>query len=367
MARTVRRASAGGALVTGLTRRRSDVLFIIRIRTSLLYGVVMGTGVEDRDPAEVADRLAAIQALLQLHDVALTLEDDRAVLGVDGRRLERPWGLREPEPLDGPEQSGWFLLADSMTPARAAVARARGHWYADLTGRIYVRAPGVLIDVDDRRARLTGPDGRPARGRRGLVQNPMSPSRAQVVCVLLDDPRLVSGGLRALAERSGASLGVVQQVMSDLEARRFLRHGRSGLNRVDELIDQWAGAFGNGLGPRLELGRFSGDPALDAWVATGRSVYLSGEAASPEITGEDVTIYVEDLDVRAVLASRWSPGGDRPNIVVRRKFWATSPRVPGVHEALLPLRLADLLVTDDPRHRLAARPLREEILERHAC
>lgn len=312
-------------------------------------------------------RLAAIRDVLRARGIGLELRGDIAVLSIDGMRLERPWRMTEPRgPHDDPREGGWLVLASRMSPARAAVARARGDWYADPSGRIYVRAPGVLIDVYDRSPRATQQVGRSVSRGRFVVQNPMSPSRAQVVCLLLDEPALLATSLRTLAARSGVSVGVVQQVMSDLESRRFLRHGGEKLNRVDELLDQWAGAFGNGLGPKLELGRFSGSPGLGSWLDLGHPVYWSGEASSPELHGSDVTIYVEHLDMQAVMASRWNPRGDRANIVVRRQFWSEPPRPPDVYEALLPLRMADLLVTDEPRHRLAARPLREEILERHA-
>ncbi|MFS0704711.1 type IV toxin-antitoxin system AbiEi family antitoxin [Cellulomonas sp. 179-A 9B4 NHS] len=327
----------------------------------------MATSLPDGEREDVDERVSAIREALRARGIGLTLSGDTAVLDIDGMRVERPWQLTEArEPRGDLLQGGWLLLADRMPPARAEAARARGDWYADRSGRAYVRAPGVLVDIGDQDARRPRRSNRSAASGHHVVQNPMSPSRAQVVCLLLDDPRLASASLRTLAERSGVSVGIAQQVMSDLEARRFLRHGREGLNRVDELLDQWAGVFGNGLGPKLELGRFSGDPRLDAWLSRGQSVYRSGEAASPELHGADVTIYVERLDLQAVMASRWNPSGDRLNIVVRRKFWGGSAPVPDLYDALLPLRLADLLITDDPRHRLAARPLREELLRRHA-
>lgn len=347
-----------------------------------MYGERVHANGTRSDHEETDSRLSAIRGVLRAHNIELELRDDVAILSVDGTRLERPWRLAGPrDPDTDARQGGQLLLADRMPPARAAVARAHGDWYVDATGRIYVRAPGVLVDVHDSPALTARKVGRSPSSRRLLEQdprndrfstsgpsssNPMSPRRAQVVCLLLDEPRLTSASLRTLAERAGVSVGIAQQVMSDLETRRFLRHGREGLNRVDELLDQWAAAFGNGLGAKLELGRFSGDPGLGAWLRAGQSVHRSGEAASPELQGGDVTIYVERLDMHAVVGSRWNPRGERPNIVVRQRFWSEPPRVPDIYEALLPLRLADLLVTDDPRHRVAARPLREEILERHA-
>jgi len=229
----------------------------------------------------------------------------------------------------------------------------------------------VVIDVRDRPGnvdRPVGPESTQERLSRSRVraQNSMSPKRAQVVCCLLEEPSLVGAGLRTIAVRSGVSVGVAQQVVNDLNTRRFVRHGGAGLNRVDELLDQWTAAFPTSLGPRLEIGRFSGDAVqLGAWIAAGHVIYLSGEAASDDLHGTDATLYVAAFDMKAAISSRWSRTGERLNITVRQQFWSDAGREPGVYDALLPLRLADLLVTDDPRLRLAARPLREEIVDRH--
>ena len=320
---------------------------------------------------DVGQRIDAVRAALGEQGIDLQLRGDVARLRIDGIDVERRWRwdpqdedrrAREETRPDG----GWLLLADRVSPARAAVARARGDWFADSLGRAYVRAPGVVIDVRDRRGGVARPDGqKPTPERRTVAQNPMSPRRAQVVCCLLEEPALVSAGLRTIAAQSGVSVGIAQQVLNDLDARRFVLHGGTALNRVNELLDQWTAAFPTGLGPRLELGRFTGDAMqLGAWIAAGHVVYLSGEAASDDLQGTDATLYVATFDMKAAIASRWSPRGE-PNIIVRQQFWSDAGREPGVYDAPLPLRLADLLVTDDPRLRLAARPLREELLDRH--
>jgi len=296
----------------------------------------------------------------------IAFRGDVAVLSFDGVELQRTWkwvsSHTSTSELDWPWPTGRLLLAERISPTQAKVARKRGDWYADAAGRVHVRAPGVFIDVRDRPAAVKRSDTVGSVSR-----NPMSPSRAQVVCLLLDRPALIGEPVRSIAGQSGVSAGVAQQVLSDLEARRFLRHGRTRLNRVDELLDQWSAAFGSGLGPRLELGRFRGDAVqLGGWLKRNHVVYLSGEAASDELHGTDATIYVAELDRTAVIASRWEPNGERPNIIVRRQFWSDPGREAGVHLALLPLQLADLLVRDDPRLRLAARSLREQILDLHA-
>lgn len=330
----------------------------------------------DSDRSDLRQRLEAVRSALGRQGIDLRLDGDIANLRIDGVELERRWRWVTPSHSQrGPDwarsDGGWLLLADRVSPSRADAARARGDWFADTLGRVHIRAPGVVIDVRDRPVSVGRPVGPESRQDRLYVSparahNAMSPKRAQVVCCLLDEPALVSAGLRTIAARSGVSIGVVQQVLNDLDARHYLRHGGTSLNRVDELLDQWTAAFSSGLGSRLEIARFSGDAVqLGAWVNAGHVVYLSGEAASDELHGTDATIYVAEFDTRAAIASRWSRKGDRPNIIVRQQFWSDVDREPGVYNALLPLRLADLLVTDEPRLRLAARPLREEILDRH--
>ncbi|NYD85909.1 type IV toxin-antitoxin system AbiEi family antitoxin [Cellulomonas oligotrophica] len=312
-------------------------------------------------------RLDGVRSALRRYGVELEVHGDLATLRVDDALLERRWRWVEQhaEPdQDGTDGDRWLLLADRIPPARAASARDRGDWYADTAGRAFVRARGVLVDIRDR----SGPAARPRRpGAPRAALNPMSPKRAQVVCMMLEEPGLVSASIRTIAERSGVSVGIVQQVLADLGERRFLLHGRTALNRVAELLDQWTAAFASGLGAHLELGRFSGDAQhLGPWSTDGRAVYVSGEAASDELRGPDATFYVAQLDMSAVIASRWRPDGSNPNIVVRRQFWLDPRREAGVHDAPATLRLADLLITDDPRHRLASVPLREMILDRHA-
>lgn len=339
-------------------------MFIFRDRSSFAYTQTVDLNLSD----DLRVRLDAVSAAQRANGIDLAFQGDVATIATGGMSTELPWRWLDRATLargqlnDG--NLGLLNLADRFPPSAVAVARERGIWFADTTGLISVRAPGLVLEVRNRPSAIN--DRTSILSHRAL--NPMSPSRAQVVCCLLAWPELVNLGLRTIATASGVSVGVAQQVMADLEARRFLLHGRARLNRVDELLDQWTSAFGVGLGKRLQLGTFAGNPTPAAWLSIGNDVYISGETASDELQGTDLTMYVERLDRRAVIASRWTPSTDHPNITVRRKFWSELELGPGdgrILVAPLPLQLADLLVTDDPRHKLAAVRLREQVLDLH--
>lgn len=315
-----------------------------------------------------------VQALRK-RGVELSLEHGKARLTIDGVRLERPWtyqvrGPRLAGTLRRTHPEGVLLLTDRMSRADAEEARRREVWFADAAGRVYVRAPGVLIDVGEL------PVTKPVRdtAHRALkATNLMSPRRAQVVFCLLSWPTMTQVPVRALAHAAGVSVGLTQQVLTALATDKFLTFGNERLIHVGELLDQWAAAFGLGLARKLELGRFTGEPAAQAWAAAGHVVYLGGEAAVPdELRGGDLTLYVPTLDTRAVLAAGWrraEPGADA-NVVVRRQFWTEPDEFDvlggAVRQAPLPLVFADLVTTGEPRAQEVARRLKEQVVGLHA-
>jgi hypothetical protein len=117
----------------------------------------------------------------------------------------------------------------------------------------------------------------------------------------------------------------------------------------------WTAAYPTGLGHRLEVARFHGDPTRP--VVWEHPVYLSGEtAAGIEIARPStLTVYLDQADPRLAIENRWSRNPDRiSNIFVRHKFW-TSPR-PAEEDPMMrtqnapwPLVYADLMATGDAR------------------
>lgn len=327
------------------------------------------------------DSVDAVVRAVREHagDFDFHIDGTDARLTVDGATLSRPWryvprrGGRGRPRTRSATPDGIMILTDRLTKADAAEARRRGIWYADATGRMYVRGPGVLVDIREPRPVEPSTTGNREAPR---PQNLMTPARAQVVCCLLAWPEMAQAPVRVLADVAGVSVGLAQQVLAALASSNFLTVGNERLINVGELLEQWAGAFTLGLARKLELARFSGEPDPSAWVGAGHPVHVSGAAAIPDrLHTDELTLYVPHLDPRAVIGSGWrGPEPGRPaNVIVRRQFWTEpdgpldqTPSTGGVRSAPLPLVYADLVAAGEPRHREAARDLRGEVLGLHA-
>ncbi|MGH8961603.1 MAG: type IV toxin-antitoxin system AbiEi family antitoxin [Jatrophihabitantaceae bacterium] len=245
-----------------------------------------------------------------------------------------------------------FLAAKS----RDALRRA-GVQYLDVAGNAWIEFGDVFIEVRGR----PRPDG--AAPHRRAAGNLFSAGRAQVVFALLAWPYLWRASQREISAAAGVSVG---QVNDTLKLLRDAKHGVSG-TRPDaaDLLDLWAAAFPAGLAHRLTLATYRGEIGR-ATVDAGGPVFISGEAAATDLLrSTSLTIYVADLDPRLPVVNRWRSDGE-PNIIVRRKFWNTPGVADNAHTdaeaAPWPLVYADLLASDDPRVRSAAKQWRD----RHA-
>ena len=326
------------------------------------------------DMPETVEAVEAVLRAVRERGVGLRLKGSVARLTLDDVNHERPWLYRSRSDLLADRRvrrqlpEGVLLLTDRMSAADAEDLRARGSWFADAVGRMYLRAPGALIDVAAPRTVTVQTPGAQAR----RTSNLMSASRAQVVFCLLAWPHVTRAPTRYLAEIAGVSSALAQQVVAALSAERYLTAGNERLLRAGELLDRWAAAFGSGLARRLELGSFAGEPSPQAWADGGNVVYLTGEAAVPDLLrGGDLTMYVREMDTRAVIASGWRRAEpDAPaDIVVRRQFWTDPDAVNEVRpvqgqirHAPVPLVYAELVASGESRQREVARELREQIV-----
>ena len=168
----------------------------------LLYGLGM-----DQIPNVDSEVLDRIQRAVGEHGVELRADDASATVKIDGCTLRRRvrWLTEEPsarlprELRDEPHDQ--IFLASRIRPSLARRIRSEGGWYADSAGNMYVRAPGVLIDVN---GRLSPPARKPAPSRRN-ARNLVSPGRAQVVFALLTWPHLVTRSMKEISEVAGVS------------------------------------------------------------------------------------------------------------------------------------------------------------------
>jgi hypothetical protein len=301
------------------------------------------------------------------NNVILRISDEKVLVELDGQTYDWPavWTTGATD-VPARIQEGAFILAERLSPAVTASIRRAGAAGADALGTVYARAPGLLVDVRGRRPPA-------ARGLRSAPtsSNLMSAARAKVVFCLLQWPELLHASVRVLAASAGVSVGSAQGTLSALDEEHHLTVGRTGLTRRGELLDQWATAFPAGLGRRLELASFVGDPTPEVWAEAGHVVHASGVYAAEGINGKGMTIYVERVDAKAVMASRWRTpqvaNGEVANIVVRRRFWTSAEdsgdegrgKVLTAPELLV---YADLLASGEPRQREVASHLRARLV-----
>jgi hypothetical protein len=248
-----------------------------------------------------------------------------------------------------------LVIGDRISRRSAEAFRNANVQYLDALGNAFITFDGVFIDVQGR-AEPAGEE-RPGRPHSGVPRssNLFSRGRAQVVLALLAWPELAGMPRREIAAAAGTSVGQAHDLLTRLGEAGYLTAAALNPARFDELLDLWTAAYPAGLGPQLQLARFSGDPGRP--FLSEQSAYFSGETAD----GVDLarpatlTVYVESWDAKLAIANRWTTNPDRvDNIFVRRKFW-TSPHpdeeapAAGPRNAPWPLVYADLMATGDAR------------------
>ena len=250
-----------------------------------------------------------------------------------------------------------FVHANFVAAKSSDALRRAGVQYVDAAGNAWIEFGDVFIDVRGR----PRPDGVAPRAR--VAGNLFSTGRAQVVFALLAWPQLWDAPQRVISKAAGVSVGQVNDTLRLLRDARYDAGGAR--SAAADLLDLWSAAFPSGLAHRLTLAAYRGEIGRAKVDADGQ-VFISGEAAATDLLRPtSLTIYVADLDPRLPVMNGWRADGE-PNIVVRRKFWTA----PGVADTALaqtavapwPLVYADLLASDDPRVRTAAREWRD----RHA-
>ncbi|HEX5202647.1 MAG TPA: type IV toxin-antitoxin system AbiEi family antitoxin [Actinoplanes sp.] len=274
---------------------------------------------------------------------------------------------------DKPERRGGLsdprlIIGDRISRRSADALRAAGIQFVDASGNAFITFGNVLIDVRGRTepAALTS-GARRQPDRPPHPTNLFSSRRSQVILALLSWPDLSDTTVREIAAASGVSTGQAHDTVLRLQQTGFLAPGSRRLERTDELLDLWTAAYLTGLGPRLALARYHGDPSRPlSGVTPGRPVYRSGESANDSgvVRPATLTIYLNHVDPRFPVLNRWDASPDRePNVFLRRKFW-TSPRADeeqfaaNGQNAPWPLVYADLVATRDARLREVAQSWR---------
>ncbi|WP_245664921.1 type IV toxin-antitoxin system AbiEi family antitoxin [Actinoplanes subtropicus] len=314
--------------------------------------------VEHRDPDAGIDAIITLSRDSQRQRYAAEAKAPMTLSSVIRGKQEE--FARSPDPQ--------LIIGNRISRRSADAFRAAGIQFVDASGNAYITFGNVLIDVRGRTestAISSGthrPSDRPTR-----PTNIFSSRRSQVIFALLSWPDLSHATVREIAAAAGVSTGQAHDTFLRLQQAGFLTTDSRRLERIDELLDLWTAAYSTGLGPRLELARYHGDPSRPlSGVTPERRAYRSGESAMGigVVRPATLTVYIDHPDPKFPVLNRWDAGWDRePNIFLRQKFWA-SPRADeeefsanGQNAPWL-LIYADLVATRDARLREVAQSWR---------
>jgi hypothetical protein len=152
---------------------------------------------------------------------------------------------RDPVRLKKQQESLASMLPDAIpvlaVPRLSRIDRERlrsiGVNHVDLLGNIWIRHPGILINVDARRPR-SGP--RP----RQHALNPFSKKASLVLRVLLDDPSR-SWGVRELAREVSLSAGYTSDLLNQIAELGYAASDEGGCVLADAvaLLRDWCSAY----------------------------------------------------------------------------------------------------------------------------
>jgi len=263
--------------------------------------------------------------------------------------------------LRGVDRNALYLL-DTLSRKSETELRNTGVNFVTAAGQASVSLPGIHIDV-----RLKNSPRQHARtnvpSRRS--ENLFSTRRAQLICCLLTWPDLLRLSHRDIAQVSGISIGMVPETLALLRLAGFADRsgGTDRLRSTEALIDLWTAAYPTGLLKKLTIAEYAGDipPRAKLDVLLPDAVVVGETALSDIRNPQTLTVFVDDWNIRTAIQREWRKS-EKPNIAVRKKFWADArgayPKT--THLAPPLLMYAELNATGDPRLIDSAEAIRRE-------
>jgi hypothetical protein len=256
------------------------------------------------------------------------------------------------------------VITPHVSDAVGEIWRRQNIQYVDAAGNMYLRWPGLRIDV---RGRKNPAQSQPTM--RTTAMRAFKPSGLKVLFTLLCEPTAISAPFRQIAHRSNASLGTVQRVITELEQAGFVasvdrnRH----LLRTRDLFTRWVEAYTLELWPRLTLARFDVDNPT-WWTRAENDLRAEhalwgGETAAHELLQylrpSRAIIYAKTVPKRLAVQHRFRQAHGEGQAEIREQFWN---RLPEQKRPIVPTPLiyADLIASSDPRLIEAAQQLKDQ-------
>jgi hypothetical protein len=238
---------------------------------------------------------------------------------------------------------------------------------------VYVHQEDLVIWLQLGGVRATAIENAAALDRPVKAKRAFDRAGLKIILVLLTHPDAVKANVRALAELAGVAHGTVGNVMEELRGpyvQQFApEQGGRRLTHIEELLDNWATAYGRKIYPKTLLKRYRA--ADEQWWRgvnpTQHGMCWGAEAAAAKITGYlepgVITLYCDErIDPTFLLKNRLreDPQG---NIEFRQQFWKVDATLLLNENAPLPVIYADLIATRDPRCIDTAGRIRAKYLE----
>lgn len=195
-----------------------------------------GLGIEIRrsegpeSPLEAVDYLCEAQFEDRIWHLAIEMKSSAGRSGEEVR--DRQVDLRDRWPDLVP-----VLAIPRLSKTQRKKLQALGVNHLDFGGSIWIRFPGLFVDIEGRRRR-SRPLGR------SQERNPFSKRASLVARVLLESPTEV-WGVRTLSREASLSVGYVSEIMKTLVAREYAKPIEGGfrLNRAGALLADWSAAY----------------------------------------------------------------------------------------------------------------------------
>ena len=266
-----------------------------------------------------------------------------------------------------------ILVTKHIQPGVAEFLRKNNIHYADTHGNCHIESPTLLVHVE---------------GKRNILNEKSNPVRAfkgeglKVIFALLLNEGFASLPFRSLVDLSGASHGVVQYTLKDLERLGYvlkLNRTRRKLENVEGLLDRWAEGYAENLKPKLSIGwyQFLESAYQENWKQVELHTDFErwgGEPAAAIRTNYlrpgQLTIYTRSIQSDFIKRLKIRPSKTNKLALVKT-FWPEHLEKALPHQftdAIVPnvLTYADLVATRDPRNAEIAAIIRGKIFDERA-
>lgn len=230
--------------------------------------------------------------------------------------------------------------------------------YLDTAGNCCIQSKGQFILIEGRRAGKFILAGKQPFGKSGL----------RVIFTLLTQADSINLTVRELADRTGVSIGSVQQTIDGLKHLGYVvavdEHRRK-LVKVERLIEQWLNRYSSTLKPNLLVGKFRLPTGLqpNEWqkIKLQLGSYWSGEPAADALTNnlrpQKLTIYTEEDKSGLMRKYRLLPD-EEGSVEIYQLFWRPIEEQISDPSIVPPLLIyTDLLASADPRNLENARAI----------